>query len=351
LGVLLPLDGFRLLYEVSEAIDRISTNQSGAEALCEDLGYLPLAIELVGGLLKLEPDWSIEQVRSVLAIELRAGALSPVNAAIEVSWVRLSAAERQLLAIVATFGAGAVLWEWVEEIVTGSEPWGLLREAMGLTAARRRLVALNLLGRSGENLYALHPLVRSFVREKIAIDRTREEATEIAPGDAIGRTFTQMIAKIAETIPPTIVVSEQVWVQQTVPHLEEVMANWIVILDITNNICCGTGLARLYESLYLWSKAEQYYKLTLKICRSELNDRHPDTAFTLNNLGSFYRLMGQYKLALPLHESALEICKSILGDQHPDTATTLNNLGALYYSMEQYELGLPFAKSALEVVP
>lgn len=121
LGVLLPLDGFRLLYEVSEAEDRIAANPVGTEALCEALGYLPLAIELMGGLLKLEPDWSIERVRSALADELRSGVLSPVNAAIEVSWVRLCAAERQLLAIVATFGMGAVRWEWVEAVVKGSE--------------------------------------------------------------------------------------------------------------------------------------------------------------------------------------------------------------------------------------
>ena len=42
-------------------------------------------------------DWSIDQVRSAVADELQSGALSPVNAAIDVSWVRLSAAERQLL--------------------------------------------------------------------------------------------------------------------------------------------------------------------------------------------------------------------------------------------------------------
>ena len=58
LGVLLPLDGFRLLWEVSKADERISANLLGAETLCEALGYLPLAIELVGGLLREEMDWS-----------------------------------------------------------------------------------------------------------------------------------------------------------------------------------------------------------------------------------------------------------------------------------------------------
>ena len=341
LGVLLPLDGFRLLYEVSEAIDRIGALQLEAEALCEDLGYLPFAIELVGGLLKLEPDWSVVRVRGALAIELRSGALSPVNAAIELSWVRLSDAERQLLAMVATFGSGAVLWEWVEEIVAGSEPWGLLREAMGLTAARRRLVALNLLGRSGENLYGLHPLVRSFVRGKMTM--------EIAPDDAIGRAFAQVMVAKARTIQPTVVVSERGWVALAVPHLLEVMAVWTRVLDGTDKTWCGAGLARFYQSLSLWNEAEQCHESSLKISRSELGDRHPDTAMSLNNLAELYRTIGQYERALPLYESALEIKRSELGDRHPSTAASLNNLALLYSSMGQYERALPLLESALEI--
>ena len=349
LGVLLPLDGFRLLWEVSKADERISANLLGAETLCEALGYLPLAIELVGGLLREEMDWSIDQVRSAVADELQSGALSPVNAAIDVSWVRLSAAERQLLAIVATFGAGAVLWEWVEAVVKASEPWGLLREAMALTAGRRRLVALNLLGRLGENLYGLHPLVRSFVREKIAIDRSREEATEIAPGNAIGRAFAQVMVTKAKEIQQTVIVRERGWVQQAVPHLTEVMANWTRVLDETDKIWCGTGLARFYQSLSLWNETMQCYQSALEISKTELGDRHPDTATSLNNLALLYYSMGQYDRALPLFKDALEIRKSELGDRHPDTAGSLNNLAGLYRSMSQYDRALPLFKDALEI--
>jgi tetratricopeptide (TPR) repeat protein len=362
LGVLLPLDGFRLLWEVSEAIDRIGAGQLEAEALCEDLGYLPLAIELVGGLLKLEPDWSVGRVRGALAMELRSGALSPVNAAIELSWVRLSEAERQLLAMVATFGPGAVLWEWVEAVTGGSEvqvkprgrigrflrrppsavqQWCFLLDGSVLVAARRRLVALNLLGRSGENLYGLHPLVRSFVRENMTM--------EIAPDDAIGRAFAQVMVAKASTIQQTVIVSERGWVALAVPHLLEVMAVWTRVLDGTDKIWCGEGLTRFYESLSLWNEAERCHESALEISRSELGDRHPDTALSMNNLAELYRSMGQYERALPLFESALEIRRSELGDRHPSTATTLNNLAGLYRSMGQYERALPLFESALEI--
>ncbi len=362
LGVLLPLDGFRLLGEVSGAIDRITVDQLEAEALCEDLGYLPLAIELVGGLLKLEPDWSVGRVRGALTRELKSGALSPVNAAIELSWVQLSNAERQLLGMVATFGMGAVVWEWVEAVVMRSEvqvkprgrigrflgrspravqQWCFLLDDSGLVAARRRLVALNLLGRSGENLYGLHPLVRSFVRGKMT--------TEIAPEDAIGRAFAQVMVAKASTIQPTVVVAEREWVALAVPHLLEVMAEWTRVLDETDKTWCGTGLARFYVSLSLWTEAERCYESALEIRRSELGDRHPDTATSLNNLAYLYKSMGEYDRALPLYESALEIYRSELGDRHPDTATSLNNLAYLYSSMGQYDRALPLYESALEI--
>ncbi len=349
LGVLLPLDGFRLLWAVSEAIDRISTDQLGTAALCEDLGYLPLAIELVGGLLKLEPDWSIDRVRSVLAIELRAGALSPVNAAIEVSWVRLSAAERQLLAIVATFGVGAVLWEWVERVVTGSEGWGLLREEMELRVARRRLVALNLLGRSGENLYGLHPLVRSFVREKIVVGRTREEVTEIAPGDAIDRIFVQVMTEIAKTIDTTGRTEMLNAVRSAIPHLAEATTHVTRLEKADDRTWAFTGLVRFYEGKSLWQEAEAWSVACLEFSTEHFGDRHPSTALSLNNLAVLYYSMGQYDRALPLHESALEIRKSELGDRHPDTATSLNNLAELYRSIGQYDRALPLYESALEI--
>jgi len=59
--------------------------------------------------------------------------------------------------------------------------------------------------------------------------------------------------------------------------------------------------------------------------------------------------MGQYDRALPLCESALEICKSELGDRHPDTAGSLLNLAALYYNTQQNQKALSFIQEALQI--
>ena len=59
--------------------------------------------------------------------------------------------------------------------------------------------------------------------------------------------------------------------------------------------------------------------------------------------------MGQYERALPLCESALEIRRSELGDRHPDTAGSLFNLAALYYNTQKYQKALIFIQEALEI--
>ncbi|NJM99279.1 MAG: tetratricopeptide repeat protein, partial [Phormidesmis sp. RL_2_1] len=51
-----------------------------------------------------------------------------------------------------------------------------------------------------------------------------------------------------------------------------------------------------------------------------------------NNLAELYRSQGRYGEAEPLFVEALAIRKTELGDRHPDTATSLNNLAGLYRS-------------------
>ena len=108
-------------------------------------------------------------------------------------------------------------------------------------------------------------------------------------------------------------------------------------------------LARLFQEMGQYGRALLLFESALEIRKSELGDRHPDTATSLNNLALLYYSMGQYDRALPLYESALEIWKSESGEQHPNTAKGFNNLALLYESMGQYDRALPSYKSALEI--
>ncbi|MFM6788345.1 MAG: tetratricopeptide repeat protein, partial [Microcystis panniformis] len=49
------------------ADNRIDTQIEAAKLLCQDLGYLPLALELVARLLVRRQDWKISKIRDKLA--------------------------------------------------------------------------------------------------------------------------------------------------------------------------------------------------------------------------------------------------------------------------------------------
>jgi len=89
------------------------------------------------------------------------------------------------------------------------------------------------------------------------------------------------------------------------------------------------------QGFSLWSEgkfqeAVPLFKRSLALCEKALGPQHPDTADSLNNLGSAYKNIGDYDKALPLYERALAIWEKSIGPKHPFTADILNDLGFFY---------------------
>ncbi len=61
-------------------------------------------------------------------------------------------------------------------------------------------------------------------------------------------------------------------------------------------------------------------------------------------MASLYWSQGRYGEAEPLLVEALEIRKSELGDRHPNTASSLNNLALLYQKQERYAEAIALLK-------
>jgi len=68
------------------------------------------------------------------------------------------------------------------------------------------------------------------------------------------------------------------------------------------------------------------YEGALEIRKTELGDRHPSTATSMNNLAGLYSLMGQYDRALPLYKVAVSLFEELLGYEHPNTKVFQGNL-------------------------
>jgi len=108
-------------------------------------------------------------------------------------------------------------------------------------------------------------------------------------------------------------------------------------------------LGSLYYETGDYARAEPLLKEALEIRQKILGREHPDTVTSLNNLALLYKAMGNYTKAEPLYKQALEIRQKGLGPNHPLTALSLNNLAALYFAMGDYTRAEPMFKEALEI--
>ncbi|MBD2160750.1 tetratricopeptide repeat protein [Limnothrix sp. FACHB-1083] len=368
LPVLTPEAALQLLESIVGR-ERIAAEPKTAAALCEWLGYLPLGIELVGSLLKLEPDWSIQSVLERLKREkLRHEAMSKIEIAFNISWQQLAPAPQQLAVLLGCFGNGPIPWELVEATVvrcetqpqpqprrqrkrdrlwqwitqkpaTPLEQWCLLLNRDQLTQARRRLVELSLLERTGPEEYKLHPLIREFFAAKRA---------DWPEGGALQQAFLGQMVSVAKTVPSTVTLADLARTRPAWPHLETAAAASGEIAD-DDSTWPFIALAWLAMGQGLWAEAEQHYSDCLSTTERRFGPDHPKTAASLNNLAELYRSQGRYGAAEPLFRRSLEIWERLLGADHPDTASSLNNLAELYRSQGRYETAEPLYWRSLEI--
>lgn len=75
--------------------------------------------------------------------------------------------------------------------------------------------------------------------------------------------------------------------------------------------------------------AKEHFERALKIDEKTYGPDHPEVARDVNNLGRVLQDLGDLKGAKELYERALAILQKSLGEDHPSTATVRNNLESL----------------------
>ncbi|TRU33639.1 MAG: tetratricopeptide repeat protein [Microcystis aeruginosa Ma_MB_F_20061100_S20] len=330
--------------------NRIDTQIEEAKLLCQDLGYLPLALELVARLLVRRQDWKISKIRQKLAEK---GLDEPIldknpkfhgemtaerglKAAFNLSWEELhSEPEAQILALylslfaLAPFPKGMILDLFPDEDGDTVEEW--------LTDS---LVHLSLVQDKGDGWHEIHPLLRRYFRDKLEASPHAEPAK---------RRYCIIMAKKSAEMPynPTLKKVEEF--TPFLPHLQASVKEYSEYIADEDLAWSYTGLAWYYNGQGLYATAEPYYQACLTATRTHLGDNHPDVASSLNNLAYLYYSQGRYTEAEPLYLEALDLRKQLLGDNHPLVATSLNNLALLYYSQGRYTEAEPLYLQALEL--
>jgi tetratricopeptide (TPR) repeat protein len=393
---------------LAQLIGKEKQNQELAQAkeLCQRLGYLPLAIQLVGRYIKkrkitlaemlrrLEknglghPSLDVKENDPTWTLNVKHG----VAAAFELSWKQLSKDGQQLGYLLSLFALAPIPWSLVESAVSK-------QDQEELEDARKELEDLHLL--QGKDTYQLHQLIRDFFRGKL--EKSLEESEQV---HKLRQSFCQVMIAEAKKIPDSPTHQDIQTMAPSIPHVAEVIINENILKDNTilsdENFCwpfislsrfyAGQGLyedikpwyekqilvsivrfgekhlevassynnlATLYNHLRYYIEAEEYYKKAKDICETLPEVNNLDVATILNNLAllysspnldakSFTHLNNCIK-AEELFCQALKIRKNNLRENHPDIAESLNNLGMLYVENDNYEKAEKFLQEALEI--
>ncbi|ARI83820.1 tetratricopeptide repeat protein [Microcystis aeruginosa] len=352
LGVLSEAESIELLTKIvdAEGTSRIQEEIETAKAICDYLGYLPLALELAATYLVEDEMLTLGEYLQQLNLQDRSlsdemvkwiTAERGVVAAFALSWQRLRDLSPQLAMLLSRFAPADIPWQELVEPTVNSLGW----EQTTVTKGRVQLANLHLISIRDRKNIAIHSLLREYFRYQ-----SKQE------GDDFIHVLQGGIASsgiaVAKTIPQNPVIADIDRVRLAIPHLEllsQEMLDDIPNPDNDNLMWAFLGVARFYEGQGQYNSAERYFDNCLEAVQSRLGDNHPHVATSLNNLAGLYRFQGRYTEAEPLYLQVLDLDKRLLGDNHPDVATSLNNLAELYRSQGRYTEAEPLYLEALDL--
>ncbi|MEM1169579.1 MAG: tetratricopeptide repeat protein [Cyanobacteria bacterium P01_H01_bin.35] len=386
LDVLKPLAAMELLKSILGR-DRVLQEPWKARELLKWLGYLPLAIELVGRY--LDEYWDslnrdnlalTKMLERLQRKSLEHQAMSAnelinyphgVAEAIALSWDRLDKMTQEIglrlgLYALAPFRLSLDQIEDDEEL----ELWEI---AIG------DLLNLHLLKGVESGIYSLHPLVREFLQIKLR---------EYSQADELKRGFVAAIVEVARKIPENITLEQVKEVEVDIPHVAEVAENLTEYFSDDHLITPFVGLGRFYDAQGFYPKAQSWYEKCKEIAEKCLEGK-PAVASVYIYLAESYRFQGKYNDAEPLYKQAIEIDavaafgydlyllavaklsndkyfrlfnfyfhtliqqrqidKIALPENHLNLAIDLNNLALLYKSQGKYNDAELLYRQAIEI--
>ena len=348
LGVISEAEALELLRKLLGK-SRVDQELVAATAICEYLGYLPLAVELAGRYLQLDEDLRLSDYRERLTVSDESLALQEseeinatrgVIATFELSWQELSASTGKVAMLLGLFAPADIDWGLVEEIAAN------LIEVADLQDGRKQLNNLYLIKAIDEERtrFAMHSLTREFLQWKLAQDSDINRLFR--------ETFVMSLLNKAKQIsyaPTRDQISE---VNPAIPHLD--MLSREMLDDVPNPkddlVWAFVAMAKFYEWRGLYSSAEKIYQDCLSKTKKLLGGNHHYIASTMSSLAELYRVQGQYSEAKELNIKSLKLRKRIRGADHPDTTKDITDLALLYYLQGDYRHAEKYCQDALQIL-
>jgi tetratricopeptide (TPR) repeat protein len=353
----------------------------GAADLCEELGFLPLAIEQAGAYLA-QVDATPREYLDLLArypAAMYQASAEGADAARTIARIWHVTLDRladdplagQLLRILAWYAPEAI----PRALLDGLADPPTLPRIIGRLAAYSMLTA-------DADVLAMHRLVQAVTRTSDpgdphrspqAIDEARDQATRQLTAalpawkDPAGwptwRMLLPHIDALVDHAPPDsdtkttayllnvagAFVHYQGQPARAAGYLQRALADRQRILgqDHPDTLTSRGNLASAYRAAGELGRAIPLDEQTLADSVRVLGQDHPDTLISRNNLAYAYRAVGDLRRAIPLYEQTLADRQRVLGQDHPDTLASRNNLAVAYQAAGDLDRAIPLFEQAL----
>ncbi|RCJ36418.1 hypothetical protein A6769_17110 [Nostoc punctiforme NIES-2108] len=342
LDALKPLVAMKLLKSLVVR-ERLQQEAWIARRICKFLGYLPLALELVGRYLDKMPDLSLETLLKRLEKKrvehepvVNANSLMPdeygIFEAFELSWEQLDENAQSFGCLLSLCALADIPLS--VETIEDDKKQQLNKKAIA------DLLELHLLQQKSKGIYRLNPQIRQLFQVKL--DKSSE-------ADEAKTKFAAMMLEVAKLIPQQLNPENILNLTPHIPHITEVATHLSEYLGDENLITLFTKLAWFYQGQGLYQQAEPWLQRCVELTQNRLGLEHSNVATSLNNLAVLYETTGRYREAEPLLEQALALRKRVLGEEHTDVATSLSYLGLIYEYTGRYSKAEPLYQQALEL--
>lgn len=315
--------------------ERVQDQIIDAKIICKRLGYLPLALELVGHNLELDQNISFRDIQDELD-EMRIDAYSllkdefsdnmtarlGVAEAFELSFQKLDNDVQNLAVTLSLFAATSIPWDIVETCFSEITKFDLRNQ-------RKKLIQNSLIqiAETGKELYRLHPLIREYLQARCA---TSENA------DKLKRKYCSAILCESKQLHQDLTREEILGLSYIAPHIEESVNTWIKnFSSVENSILVCERIAQFHERQGFYSKAGQLYLMCYNHVQEEsISDRY-SIAKCLQNLCLNYQYQGRYSEAETYCCESLNLIRGLCKNEIcTELADSINACGRLYASQE-----------------
>ena len=314
-------------------VDRVENEKEEAKKICSYLGYLPLALKLMGGFLTLGTEnkgMKLEEAFELLNDFILVDEINPgVKPVFDLSWTQIEKFENAELVkflgyLFSLFSQAPISWSLIESIVekrNKSIKDRIVKVKSLEFSALPRLIALgfikqyqenptdpkNLKDQEGQKDYQVHEIIRQFLEEKLA----KAPPEEFEGVGGMREKFRQAMVDEALKISATPTHEELNAVKFSIPHITKVAIDMQNSsselqgdLETSEIIEIYLGLGRFYEGNGVYDIAKEWYK---KYQDMGLEIGSPSFVKAQNALAYINLLQGNYSESKRLyHEAYIE---------------------------------------------